>query len=82
MMLTSELLRGAARKKGLLYGFFMLNNAMTLEKGDRQKWYFLYAFGLCFTQDIYVLAINRNLRVLALKRGQGRRFKVRCIDLL
>jgi hypothetical protein len=82
MMLTSELLRGAARKKGLLYGFFMLNNAMTLEKGDWQKWYFLYAFGLRFAQDIYVLAINRNLRVLALKRGQGRRFKVRCIDLL
>ena len=82
MVLTSELLGSAAGKKGLLYGFFMLNNAVTLEKGDRQKWYFLYAFGLRFSDNIYVLAINRNLCVLALKRGQGRRFKVRCIDLL
>ena len=82
MMLTSELLGSATGKKGLLYGFFMLNNVMTLEKGDRQKWYFLYAFGLRFAQDIYVLAINWNLGILALKRGQGRRFKVRCIDLL
>ncbi len=82
MMLTSLLLGSAARKKGLFYGFFTQYYLVTLEKGDRQKWYFLYAFGLCFTQDIYVLAINWNLGILALKRGQGRRFKVRCIDLL
>ena len=82
MMLTSELLGSATGKKGLFYGFFTQYYFVTLEKGDRQKWYFSYAFGLRFANYIYVLAIYWVLRVLALKRGQGRRFKVRCIDLL